>query len=275
MLSYQHHYHVGNHGDVLKHWVLYEVFCYLQKKPKPFDYIDTHAGAGLYQLNDGKTLKLKEYESGIARLLNNPPNSMSAFCELMASYTKQGLYPGSSYLANSLLRRGDRSWLYELHPATFKELEQHCPKRRYCFPRNEDGFTGLLGLLPNQAKRAVVLIDPSYELKEDYQKVVSIAEKSLQKMPNTVVLIWYPVVNRQHIEELLKAIRHSTLNNVLNIELRTTSDGDAKGMTGSGMIVINPPWTLKSIAQEVLPALSDVLAADEGAGYDVQQLVEE
>lgn len=275
MLSYQHHYHIGNHGDVLKHWVLYEVLSYLQQKDKPFDYIDTHAGAGLYSLQDPKAQKLKEFESGIAKLLANPPKDMEAFVELMQAYHDKGQYPGSSYLVNSLLRRGDRSWLYELHPQTFLELQECCRGQRASFTRNEDGFAGLLGLLPNQSKRAMVLIDPSYELKEDYQKVVQVAEAAWQRMANTVIMIWYPVVQRHYVEELLESITQSNLKDVLQIELRIAEDGDKKGMTGSGMIIINPPWTLKASAESILPQLANVLASNSSAGFDVEQLVQE
>lgn len=275
MLSYQHHYHVGNHGDVLKHWVVYESVKYMQNKTKPFDYIDTHAGAGLYHLSEEKSQKLKEYEAGITQLLQASPSELSDFCKLMSTYVSQQEYPGSSFLANQLLRPDDRAWLFELHPQTYEELLLHCPKTRRCFPRREDGFVGLLGLLPNQSKRALVLIDPSYELKEDYEKVISIAEKAIHKMPNTVLAIWYPVVDRSNVEKLQQSIRISKLRNVLQLELRVTGDNQRRGMTGSGMIIINPPWTLKDNAEAVLPVLSSLLAESDSAGYDVTTLVNE
>lgn len=274
MLSYQHHYHAGNHADVLKHWILFECLTYLQKKDKPFDYIDTHSGAGVYHLKDSKTQKLKEFESGIARLLDNPIPALEAFLKLISRFNDKAQYPGSPAIVDALLRRGDKSWLFELHPQTFAELEQHCARKRQCFVRREDGFKGLNALLPVSSKRALVLIDPSYELKEDYQNVVNAAHKAIERMPQTTVLIWYPVVQRQYVDSLLSSIQGSKLRNVLQIELRIAPDSEEKGMTGSGMIVVNPPWTLSKQAATVLPDLSAILAQD-GGSWDVKTLIEE
>ncbi|BDX07357.1 23S rRNA (adenine(2030)-N(6))-methyltransferase RlmJ [Planctobacterium marinum] len=274
MLSYQHHYHVGNHADVLKHWVLFECLTYLQKKDKPFDYIDTHSGAGIYDLKDSKTQKLKEFETGITRLLAQPVPALEDFTQLIKQFVDKGQYPGSPAIVDALLRRGDKSWLFELHPQTFTELEQHCARKRQCFVRQEDGFKGLTALLPVASKRALVLIDPSYELKEDYRNVVIAAEKAIQRMPQTTVLIWYPVVQRQYVESLVTGIQESKLRNVLQIELRIAADSDEKGMTGSGMIVVNPPWTLAKQAEALLPDLTEVLSPSEG-NWDVSPLVAE
>ncbi|MCC2605825.1 23S rRNA (adenine(2030)-N(6))-methyltransferase RlmJ [Planctobacterium marinum] len=274
MLSYQHHYHVGNHADILKHWVLFECLSYMQKKDKPFDYIDTHGGAGIYRLNDSKTQKLKEFETGVTRLLAEPIAEMQDFVALLQGFVAQGQYPGSPGLVNELLRRGDKSWLFELHPQTFAELAQHCTRKRQTFVRQEDGFVGLNSLLPVASKRALVLIDPSYELKEDYEKVIETAEKARQKMPQTSLLIWYPVVDRLYVNLMLRKIQKSTLRNVLQLELCIAPDSDEKGMTGSGMILINPPWTMAEQARRLLPELTRVLAGDAGE-FAVNSLIPE
>lgn len=274
MLSYQHHYHVGNHADVLKHWVLFECISYLQKKDKPFDYIDTHAGAGLYELNDRKTQKLKEFETGINRLLENPLPELQDYIALLSGFIEQGQYPGSPAIVNQLLRRGDKSWLFELHPQSFTELETQCARKRQTFVRQEDGFQGLNGLLPTASKRALVLIDPSYELKEDYQNVILAAEKAISRMPQTSLLIWYPVVESHHVASLFQTIQKSALRNVLQIELHIAPDTQEKGMTGSGMILVNPPWTLKERAETILPKLCQTLAPDQG-DFAITTLVEE
>lgn len=274
MLSYQHHYHVGNHADVLKHWVLFECLNHLQKKAKPFDYIDTHAGAGLYQFDDAKTQKLKEYETGVNLLLKEEFQEVDAFTQMLKGFTSEGTYPGSPAIVNHLLRPGDKSWLFELHPQTFEEIKQHCQRKRQTFVRQDDGFKGLHGLLPCASKRALVLIDPSYEIKEDYVNVVTAIKKAIQKMSQTMLLLWYPVVNRSDADLIEALLMGSHVRNVLQLELSVAPDTDAKGMTGSGMIVVNPPWTLATQAEQVLPKLTDVLSKGAGS-YQIKQLIGE
>lgn len=275
MLSYQHHYHIGNHADVLKHWLLFETLTYMQRKDKPFDYIDTHSGAGLYQLGDQKTQKLKEYQSGINRLIANPISEMQGYIDVVAPFLKDNTYPGSCLINQQLQRRSDRSWLYELHPATFEELKTSCLKRKKVFCRQEDGFKGLLGLLPNQFHRAVTLIDPSYEIKQDYQQVAKVLQQAYKRMPNVVALLWYPIVNRTQIDELEHSFIQSELRNVQLFELSISDDTEERGMTGSGMIVVNPPWNLKAKAETALPELSKILSDDNTARYRVAQLINE
>lgn len=260
MLSYQHHYHVGNHADVLKHWVLFECVKHFLKKDKPFEYIDTHAGAGLYSLLDEKTLKLKEFEDGINRLMTNTPEALAEFVAFIRNFIEQQQYPGSPAIVDRMLRRGDKSWLFELHPQTFAEITQHCARRRKTFVRQESGFQGLNGLLPVASKRALVLIDPSYELKEDYQNVCTAIERAYRKMPQATLLLWYPVVKRSNVSVIEDQLLASPVRNIVQLELNINPDSDETGMTGSGMILVNPPWTLALQAEKVLPTLLQTLA---------------
>lgn len=261
MLSYQHQYHAGNHADVLKHWLLVECIQYLQKKEKPFEYIDTHAGAGLYKLDSELALKTSEFKSGIDRLLKNPVPGMENYLALVSPLVNRQKYPGSPELVKQLLRSEDRSWLFEMHPATVRELKKHSETRGRIFVRQEDGFQGMQALLPNSYRRALVLTDPSYEVKSDYQTVVNTITKAWHKMPQTVFLLWYPVVERRRINQLESDLQKTDLKNVELFELSVRND-EEKGMTGSGMIIVNPPWTLKSKAKEILPRLSEVLSDD-------------
>ena len=279
MLSYQHHYHVGNHADVLKHWVLFESLRHMQKKPTAFDYIDTHAGAGLYQFSDPKTQKLKEFETGINRVLANPFEQIAAFLKLITQFTSKGEYPGSPALVNSMLRDPDRSWLFELHPQTVDETRRHfetkkTARKRKTMVRQEDGFQGLDGILPTASKRALVLIDPSYEIKEDYVNVVDAIKKAVAKMPQLTLLLWYPVVNRDDVHVIETQLLRSEIRNVLQLELSISADSDEKGMTGSGMMIVNPPWTLKASAESVLPKLTNILSKNAGS-HLIRQIVEE
>ena len=261
MLSYQHHYHAGNHADVLKHWLLIECVKYLQKKDNPFDYIDTHAGAGLYQLNSTLAKKTAEYEGGVLKIDWAAHPGLSEYHALVEDSLKSHCYLGSPAILNKLLRAGDQAWLFELHPQTIVELEKHCASKRKSFVEQADGFAGLLRLLPNKSRRALVLIDPSYEIKSDYQRVVQVIEKAYNKMPQTVMLLWYPVVERQQVEQLERKVKNSSLRNVQLFEMGVGED-EQKGMQASGMIVVNPPWTLADTFNSVVPELSKSLSED-------------
>lgn len=275
MLSYQHHYHIGNHADVLKHWILLECVNYMQKKNKPFEYIDTHAGAGLYNLDDDKTQKLKEFETGFSKLVANPSEQFSAFMDAILPFWEQGQYPGSPALVDNQMRPGDRSWLFELHPQTFAELERHCARNKRVFVRKKSGFEGLLALLPSQLKRALVLIDPAYEINSDYQTVVDVIAKGYNKMPSATFLLWYPVVKRNTIDALEARFAATNLRNVQLFELNITADTDEKGMTGSGMIVVNPPYTLWQLANDRLPLLTSILGESPEANFRVTEIIAE
>jgi 23S rRNA (adenine2030-N6)-methyltransferase len=264
LLSYQHDYHAGNHADVLKHWLLIECLLYMQKKDSGFDYIDTHAGSGWYRLDSPLALRNAEFRSGIARLLETPIAEMESYLRLVRDPVSRNRYPGSAALVSELLRAQDRAWLYEMHPQAFKELRHHCERKRQVFVLPEDGFKGLLARLPVASQRALVLIDPAYELKEDYQKVVTTLEKAWQKMPRATYLLWYPVVDAARVQRLQRELQKTRLRNVHLFELSVREAG-AAGMTGSGVISINPPWALPAKAHEVLAVLAGRLA-DDGVG---------
>ncbi|TCS43750.1 23S rRNA (adenine(2030)-N(6))-methyltransferase RlmJ [Reinekea marinisedimentorum] len=271
MLSYQHHYHAGNHADVLKHWVLLESLRHLQKKPAPFDYIDTHAGAGMYQLKAAEAQKTGEYEQGMGRVIHSSLAELQPLLDLIRPQVDRGRYPGSPAIVNSLLRDGDHAHLFELHPQTHRELEQSCARKRQTYVRKEDGFIGLKALLPVKSHRALVLIDPSYELKEDYQKVFQVTEAAWQKMHQATILIWYPVVDRARINRFEKQFVASRLKNVHLFEM-SVADDQAAGMTGSGIVAVNPPWTLAERFNSLMPELSRQLSSDGQERFRHRQL---
>jgi 23S rRNA (adenine2030-N6)-methyltransferase len=258
MLSYQHDYHAGNHADVLKHWLLTECLLYMQQKDRGFDYIDTHAGSGWYRLDSPLALKNAEFRNGIARLLESPIDGMDRYLARVRDPVSRNRYPGSAALVAELLRPQDRAWLFELHPQAFRLLEKQCERKGQVFVRQEDGFKALLALLPVASQRALVLIDPAYELKEDYRKVVTTLEKAWQKMPRATCMLWYPVVDAARVQRLERELQKTRMRNVHLFELSVRESG-AAGMTGSGIVIVNPPWTLPALATEVLPQLAAVL----------------
>lgn len=274
MLSYQHHYHAGNHADVLKHWVLLACVRHLQNKPSPFDYIDTHSGAGLYNLAGSMARKTGESQQGVLKLDWQQLPLMADYQQQIADDLAEQHYPGSCLLVKRLLRPDDKAWLYEMHPQTFRELESHCAKRRQCYVKKEDGFQGLLSVLPTTSKRALVLIDPAYEVKQDYKTVVEVLKKAYAKMAGATYLLWYPKVGSEYVRQLEQGIKKSGVKNAQLFEI-SVRDPSSSGMAASGIIAINPPWTLAEQFRDTAPQLSEQLSEDGQARWRHEVLVAE
>ena len=280
MLSYRHSFHAGNPADVIKHLVLAEVLAYLTKKDKPFDYIDTHSGAGFFELGGQDAQKNQEFMAGIAKLWDYQGKvaAISRYRDLIESVNRNGqleYYPGSPKVAEQFLRRQDNGWFFELHPRDLALLQQNTNHKRSLRVNGSDGFKGLLGLVPPASRRACVLMDPPYEIKSDYEKAVASIVKAHKKFPSGVYMIWYPVVERERIDAMEASLVDSGIRNIQLFELATRADTEEKGMTASGLMVVNPPYTLMQTMAEVLPELVSLLAEDQGAGYRCLQLVDE
>jgi 23S rRNA (adenine2030-N6)-methyltransferase len=278
LLSYRHSYHAGNFADVLKHIVLIECLQHLCKKDKAFDYIDTHAGAGLYDLSSTHAGKLQEFKNGIGKLKPADWPELAHYFEAVNKLNTDGslgLYPGSPLIALHFLRPQDRAWLYELHSEDARLLVNNVQKNKHARVMHEDGLAGLLRLLPPISRRSLVLIDPSYEMKSDYDLVFETVVKAVKKFATGTYAIWYPVVQRSRIIRLEKQLIASGIKHIQRFELGITADSEASGMTASGMIVINPPWQLMTSMQQLLPKLVTALAADKDASFKCDQLVAE
>ena len=197
MLAYRHAFHAGNHADVLKHVVLVQVLRYMAEKDKPFTLVDTHAGAGGYSLEGRYARKNAEYEGGIGRLWTRGdlPPALADYVALVRRFNDGGKlrqYPGSPAFAQMLLRPQDRLRLYELHPTDHRILDAYLGERPNTQVTQADGFAALKAELPPPSRRGVVLIDPSYELKADYAKVVAALRESLTRFAEGVIVVWYP-----------------------------------------------------------------------------------
>ena len=287
MLSYRHAFHAGNFADVLKHIVLLEITSHLLKKDKPFDYIDTHAGAGMYDLQSYEANKLAEFKRGVGLLNSLDFPELAQYFELIESVNrtpgKLQHYPGSPYFAISLMRAGDRANLHELHSKDFKLLNKLMLTENHFAAdvnlHNSDGYEGLLRLLPPASRRALVLIDPSYEVKAEYQNMVDTVIKAYNKFATGIYAIWYPVVDRARITQIDNILYKSGIRDIHRFELGLSEDSDEPGMTASGMWVINPPWGLLKKMQSVLPKLQQNLAVDttehSTASYRCEVLVKE
>lgn len=274
MLSYLHSFHAGNHADVIKHWLLLECVHYLQLKPAPFQYIDTHSGAGLYSTKSFEAKKTGEIEQGVLKIPQQDFPELEVLWDAVNDDLNQNHYPGSPLLVKRLLREGDKAWLYEMHPKVIGTLKDNCEQRRKCYVKQEDGFQGLLSVLPVKNARALVLVDPSYEIKSDYQHVVDVLSKAYQKMPQAMMLLWYPVVNRETINEMERRIQRSPMKNVQLFEVGVADD-EQKGMGSSGMVIVNPPWTLAEKFKKTAEKLSLGLSEDGKSRWRFEQLVAE
>ena len=277
MLSYRHAFHAGNHADVLKHTVLVHLLRYLTQKDKPLWFVDTHAGAAAYLLDEAYAAKNAEYESGIARLWarTDLPQPLSDYVGQVRALNPDGAlrrYPGSPQLALQLLRKQDRLRLFELHSTESQLLQQYF---RGDSPRAiveaGDGFAGLQSVLPPPSRRALVLIDPSYEDKGDYRQVLAALRDAQKRFRAGVYAVWYPQVQRREssqLPELLKQLQEKDwLHVTLTVKKPETS---GFGLHGSGMFILNPPWLLPEALRAVLPYLAKVLAQDAAAAFSLE-----
>ncbi|MCL2344427.1 MAG: 23S rRNA (adenine(2030)-N(6))-methyltransferase RlmJ, partial [Desulfobulbus sp.] len=252
MLSYRHAFHAGNPADVLKHLILIRIIRYLGEKPAPFSIIDTHAGAGRYALDSGHASKLAEYRDGIGRLwaAENLPPAAADYVDLVRAVNPDGRlrhYPGSPWLASQLLRDGDRLRLFELHSSDVKLLQDCFRGRgRQVTITAGDGFAGLKAVLPPPSRRGLVLVDPSYETRDDYTNVIKGLQEALKRFPTGTYALWHPLLTKPEAQKLPGRLCSLGATNWLHATLQVSAPSrDGFGMHGSGLFVINPPWTLK------------------------------
>ncbi|MFT6920009.1 MAG: 23S rRNA (adenine2030-N6)-methyltransferase [Cognaticolwellia sp.] len=280
MLSYRHAFHAGNFADVLKHSVLTLVLDYMTRKDKGFYYIDSHSGAGIYQLSDEYAQKTGEYKNGIAKLIENDdlPEALQPYIDLVKNLNKETeeltLYPGSPGIARQFTRRQDSVHLFELHPTDIEHLKAYSQRWNKSHVKQSDGYQGVLGLVPPPNRRGVVLIDPPYELKEDYLKAVRTVVNAYKKFATGTYILWYPVVKRELVEQMQNAFTKSEVRNLTQVEYCQDADTEEYGMTGTGLFIVNPPWQLTSQLDEVLPYLKTKLGHTESQ-YSVKQLISE
>jgi 23S rRNA (adenine2030-N6)-methyltransferase len=286
MLSYRHAFHAGNHADVLKHMVLIQLLKYLNQKDTAYMYIDTHAGAGAYELDTGFAAKSGEAQTGILRLWDRKdmPEAVAEYVDLIKGMNPDGkprYYPGSPYCADQLLREQDRIRLFELHPTDGKLLEENFRKlageqrqggrgKRVMIQRG-DGFIGLKSLLPPPSRRGIVLIDPPYEVKDDYKRVRDTLNDALARFATGTYAVWYPALQRMESRELPNKLKRLPAKSWLNVSLSITAPApDGFGLRSSGMFILNPPWTLEPMLREVMPWLVAALGQDEGARFTLE-----
>jgi 23S rRNA (adenine2030-N6)-methyltransferase len=289
MLSYRHAFHAGNHADVLKHFVQVQLHLYMNQKDAAYTYIDTHSGAGVYALDSNFATKNAEFDTGIGPLWSRTdlPPALAEYLNLVKGMNPSGkmrYYPGSPYVADQMTRLEDRLRLFELHPAdskiladNFRKAEAHRAEqgerargRRVIIERG-DGFGSLKALLPPPSRRALVLIDPPYEVKDDYRKVKDALDEALGRFPSGIYAVWYPVLQRMESRQFADKLKRLPAKEWLNVTLTVSTPGpDGFGLHSSGMFILNPPYTLEPMLREVMPYLVQVLGKDAGASFVIE-----
>ncbi|MEM9632599.1 MAG: 23S rRNA (adenine(2030)-N(6))-methyltransferase RlmJ [Pseudomonadota bacterium] len=282
-MNYRHAYHAGNIGDVLKHAVLARLILYFQRKEKGFRIIDTHAGIGRYDLSSEETQKTGEWQQGIGKILS--ADIPSPVADLLAPWlgvirdlNPDGdlkLYPGSPDLARHLMRKNDRLTLTELHPADFKTLSELFAGDYQVKTIHLDGWLALSGFLPPKEKRGLVLIDPAFEVTDEFDKMTAAVVKGWKKWSGGTFALWYPMKDARAIRKMHETFREAGLRDVLTLQLNVGKSGPDTKMLGSGMTLINPPYTLADEMRRILPWLCDVLHQGPGTSWDVSQLISE
>lgn len=281
MFSYRHAFHAGNHADVLKHAILLHTLDYFNRKDNPYCVIDTHAGAGVYDLRDEWAMQNGEFAEGIDRLLGAPdlPPMLQRYVEAVAHFNPDGFanfYPGSPWLALSTMREYDRLRLFEMHPTEVEALRHNLQTQdreavQQTTIYEADGFNGLKSQLPPTTRRAITIIDPSYEDKHDYRHTLNALNEGLRRFATGCYLIWYPLVQRREATEMARAFERMKVPWVsASLTVRKPS-ADGYGLHGSGMFVVNPPWTLYRELQAAMPWLKEKLKQDDRASFSLKQ----
>lgn len=264
MLSYQHGYHAGNFADILKHTVLMRLLGYMTQKDKPLFYLETHSGKGLYDLRDKQSLKTKEYLKGIELIWQVKDQLPAVFSEYLAAIqdlnTNQSLryYPGSPALAIHSLRNQDRLYCCELHPAEFELLNKIPKQGKRVFFSQADGIEQLNAVLPPPEKRGLVFIDPSYEIKSEYRDIPAKIKSAYNHFKSGTFCLWYPIVDKKLHEQLLRGMNAIGADKNLRFEFQH-EPLSSFSMTGCGVWVINPPYTLRDEVSVIGKSLAKIL----------------
>ena len=274
MLSYQHSYHAGNHADVLKHIILGDIVAGMQSKASPLFLFDAFASRGVYDLTGVEALKNREFDSGIGRLWplrhEQLPAGVDRWFQLIARENPDdgfARFPGSTALLASMLRDSDRLAACDLHPQEFEGLRNSFRSSRKLALHKRDAFEALGALLPPKEKRGLVFLDPSYENKGEYKIVASAVEAAYARFRAGVYVIWYPLLPAGRHQDLLHALKRSGIPKILRVELDCGASFPDMQMSGSGLLIINPPWHAMDAMQESLRWISDHLPSDNGRDH--------
>ena len=262
-MNYRHAFHAGNHGDVLKHVVLARVLELLKAKDNPFAVLDAHAGIGRYDLTGVQANKTGEWRGGIAKMDDDFAPEVEAvlvaFRSILAAINEDGngrFYPGSPEIVTRLMRVGDRLIANELHPVDVSLLRDTYAPNKNVTVTQLDYVQAVKAQLPFKERRGLVLIDPPFEALDETLRTTKAVEFGYRRMATAVFIIWYPVTTEEFATKFIGTIKALDIPNMLHVELRIKAAFAQGGLSGSGLIIINPPWTLENDMRVLLPALA-------------------
>ena len=267
-MNYRHAYHAGNFADVMKHAVLCRVLTHLRDKPGAFRVIDTHAGAGVYDLGGVEAGKTLEWRDGIGRLmeaeLDEPVRALlGPYLEVVAALNPTGpltIYPGSPALVQSLLRPQDRLIACELEPQAAAALSVRLRGDARAKAIALDGWTALTAYVPPKERRGLVLVDPPFEQPGEWSRLAQGLAAAHRKWPTGCYLLWYPIKEADEVTAFVRRLARLAIAKMLRVELMPATSATDTGLRGSGLIVINPPWRVRDELAVLLPALGGVLS---------------
>lgn len=279
-MNYRHAYHAGNFADVFKHIVLARILTYLAQKPAAFRVIDTHAGEGLYDLGSEAAEKTAEWRNGIGRLLNveAPPadvqSLLAPYLSCVAPLVAQRTYPGSPALAAALLRKQDRMIFCDAHPEAAAALASHLGRDKRAKIIEIDGFMGLGAFVPPIERRGLVLIDPPFEVRDEFDQILAGLETALRKWPTGTYMVWFPIKDRNAVAHFYRQLgdvaAQAGLKDVLCLEFWTDAIDREGPLVANGLALINPPYVLEAEARIILPYLTQVLGLSRQAGHTIK-----
>ena len=277
-MNYRHAFHAGGFADVIKHIVLVRMLTYLQEKQAAFRLIDTHAGAGIYDLAGEEASRSGEWLTGIARIMQarfseSAMPLMKPYLDIVRAFNPQGAlrtYPGSPLIARALLRPQDRLTACEVEPKARKALIDALRRDIQARVVDLDGWTALPAFVPPKERRGLVLIDPPYEQKDEFERLAGGFAEAFAKWPTGSYLLWYPVKSRRATDDLARHVAQTIAartppGKALRLEFSVAPSTAEAGLTSTGLLIVNPPWTLAGELKAILPELEKPLGQG-GAG---------
>src|SRR5262245_2272809 len=282
-MNYRHAFHAGSFADVLKHAVLVRILVHLRAKPVAFRVIDTHAGAGRYDLTGPEASRGGEWRDGIGRLLDTAIGEearalLAPYLAAVAACNGGGrlaTYPGSPLLVRALLRPQDRLIACELEPVAAAALARNLARDARCKAVAIDGWTALNAYVPPKERRGLVVVDPPFEETSEFARLAQGLETAHRKWPSGTYLLWYPIKERDGPDALARRLRRSSLAKILRVELSMPVPRGSVRLGACGLIVVNPPWTLAPELEILLPQLAAALAGDRGGAHRLDWLAGE
>ena len=282
-MNYRHAFHAGGFADVIKHIVLVRILLHLQEKPAAFRVIDTHAGAGLYELTSDEARRGGEWLTGIARLMQARLSEATAtlvkpYLDIIRAFNPERdlkAYPGSPLIARALLRPQDRLTACEIEPKARKRLVEGLRRDAQARVVDLDGWVALPAFVPPNERRGLVLIDPSYEQKEEFERLAEGFTQAFEKWPTGSYVLWYPVKSRRAADKLAQHVAEAvgagpSPGKCLRLEFSVAPQAAGAALASAGLLIVNPPWTLLGELKSILPELQKPLGQGGAARFRLE-----